>query len=87
MAQPAAHRQRHAAPVALGSLRALKHVKVLLRRRQPGAPLCIHAFSQSLDTKSNVTALDFSHDGTQLVLADENETCALTRTLQRSSQG
>jgi hypothetical protein len=31
-------------------------------------------FSQSLDSKANVTALDFSHDGTQLVVADENET-------------
>lgn len=84
MAQPAVHQQRHAAPVALGSLRALKHVKVLFYQRQPGALLCIHAFLQSLDTKSNITALDFSHDGTQLVLADENETYVLARTLQHS---
>ena len=72
MAQPTAQQQLHTAPLSIGSLRALKNVKVMLQ------PSVSHAnsynFLQSLDSKSNVTSLDFSHDGTHLVLADENET-------------
>jgi hypothetical protein len=36
-----------------------------------------HEYPQSLDSKSNVTSLDFSHDGAHLVVADENETLVL----------
>ncbi len=37
--------------------------------------MCVtHEYPQSLDSKSNVTSLDFSHDGAHLVVADENET-------------
>ena len=75
MAQPAdgAVDQLRSAPVSLASLRALKCVKVLLRAAcQPCAQLTDTL--KSLDCKSNVTALDFSHDGAQLIYADENET-------------
>jgi hypothetical protein len=65
--------QLRSAPLSLASLRALKCVKVLLCAACHPCAELTDSF-KSLDCKSNVTALDFSHDGSQLIHADENET-------------